>query len=175
MKRLLLACILLAALALPASAAGDLPIRIAGSLDLGNWWSSGVGISAHLAYTPMIVDGILRVGGGATFELPLGDVSQLAIYATGIWFPVPTFVKNKKAEWYDKWYVRANLGFNIPVISDYPDSKGGFYSGWGTGYEVTKAFFLEVLYGHYAWNYSGWLGAYINGYTVIHLTFGFKI
>jgi len=168
MKKLLLACVLLTALALPAFADGG-NLSVAGSLDFNLGWYDGLGVSAHVAYAPTIVDKILRLGVGGTFQLPLQDVSQLAVYGTAYWFPIPTFVQNKREEWYDKWYLRLNLGFNIPLIHRNVDTKGGFYSGFGTGYEVTKTFFIEFIYGHYAWSLDG------HPYTIGHLTFGVRI
>ncbi|MDR2733084.1 MAG: hypothetical protein LBC99_00405 [Spirochaetota bacterium] len=170
MKKLLLAFVLLAALSVPVFADGN--IRIAGSLDLGNSWNSGLGISAHAIYAPFIIDNILRVGAGATFQLPLGDVSQFAVYASGFWYPIPTFVQDKKTAWYDRWYVKFNLGFNFPLIADssYASPGGGLYWGWGTGYEITDTFFAEILRGVYAWSHGG--ASY--GYSILHLTFGAK-
>lgn len=176
MKKLLLACIFLAVLALPAFADG--PLRVAGSLDFGDTFGSGIGISAHVVYAPSIVDRILRLGAGATFQLPLGDVSQLAIYGTAYWFPIPTFVQDKKVEWYDKWYLKLNLGFNIPLITNadvYSDSKGGFYNGWGMGYEVTDTFFIEFIRSIFAWTWGTGSYRYSWGQYVWHLTFGVKL
>jgi len=136
MKKLFLALLFLTLLSLPAFAS----VRVAGSLDLGDI-EGDIGVSAHALFslwTPL--GGAIEVGPGASFWIPLHDFSELAVYASGLIYPL------KLAKLGIDWYLRLNLGFNVPIIGD---GSGGLYYGVGTGYDITKMLFLEVLWATY--------------------------
>jgi len=170
MKKLILALMLLAALALPVFANGN--FRVSGSLDFGDVVNSSIGVSAHAQYAPLVVGSALRVGGGATFQLPLGDWSELAIYATGMVYPLNFSGGN------NGWYAKLNLGFGLPLITSdyYGGASGGFYWAIGTGYEITETLFAEIVYASFPWKYDlglgAWGGTFSASLGVIHLAVG---
>jgi len=164
MKKLFLALVILIVLSLPAFAS----FRLGGSVDFGDT-GGDIGITAHALFTFLEpVKNALEIGAGASFWIPLNEISELAIYASGLIYPL-NFSGGKTG-----WYGKLNLGFNIPVIGA-EGTGGGFYWGIGTGYDITSSIFVEVLYASYKVSVdAGWIG-WATSFGVIHLGIGVKL
>jgi len=162
MKKMIAALLLVAILAFPVFAES---VRLSASVDFvqSPWNASGFGLSVHGVF-PLLsfVDDGIKVGPGATFTFPRNDHSNLLIFGTG-YFYIPKMVGADGD--IVNLYVRANLGYNIPMWFGDGDSRYNGGLGWGTGvgYDITEKFFVEAMWQ----DYSG-------SYTRLHLQFGLK-
>jgi hypothetical protein len=134
MKKLVLAFVLVAMLALPVVAKD---LRFSGTLDLG----SQLNVSAHLVWTPIhLAKNAILIGPGASLVLPLHEWSVLDIYASGFVYPL-NFGGGKIP-----WYIKLNLGYAIGV------SHSGSDFSWrlGTGYEFGPIFIEGMFFGKHS-------------------------
>jgi len=127
-------------------------------------------------------DETIRTGLGLSIWIPRAlsdepdseDFSDFNAYATIQLYPVQSSGV--------PLYIKGNLGFNLPILSNLPDNillSGSLYFGIGLGVDFDSGLFIEILYNSYDWDVSGYdgYGDIVKvdcGYSNLALTLGIR-
>ena len=202
MKKAGVIIILLTALVGGSLIAQELNVSASADVWTNVWMSRGSSISfdentnfsstLSLSYLHRFLDDAIKPGLGMSMwiprtadENPSGDSRSLSFSDFAAYVAIhvyPTRFGSGQRSLADYLYIKANLGYNQPILfgdwaSDRVNSVwGGFYFGVGAGMDTDFGLFVELLYNCYYWGgeiYS--TGDLDNaGYQTFAIVFGYK-